>query len=151
MRISEHGFARCEAQDSERGRDARALCAFRTARSRQEGDEPLETNTNSSAITHIKDLVPDPKNARRHTPRNVGTITDALRDVGAARSIVIDEDNVILAGNATIEAAAGAGITNVQVVEADGQTVIAVRRHGLTPQQKARLALYDNRAAELAE
>ena len=79
------------------------------------------------------------------------TIADALREVGAARSIVIDEDNVVLAGNATIEAAADAGITKVHVLEADGDTVIAVRRHGLTRQEKARLALYDNRAAELAE
>jgi len=113
--------------------------------------EQLKDFTNTPAVTHIKDLTPDPKNARTHSPRNVGTIADALREVGAARSIVIDEDNVVLAGNATIEAAADAGITKVHVVEADGTTVVAVRRTGLTPQQKARLALYDNRAAELAE
>jgi site-specific DNA-methyltransferase (adenine-specific) len=58
---------------------------------------------------------------------------------------------VVLAGNATIQAAADAGITHVQVVEADGQTVVAVRRRGLTPHQKAQLAIYDNRAAELAD
>jgi hypothetical protein len=39
----------------------------------------------------------------------------------------------------------------VQVVDADGETVIAVRRSGLTPEQKRRLALFDNRAAELAD
>lgn len=105
----------------------------------------------STSSIHISSLTPDPRNARKHSPRNVGTITDALREVGAARSIVIDENNVILAGNATIEAAADAGITKLHVVEADGQTVIAVRRTGLTPTQKARLALYDNRAAELAD
>jgi hypothetical protein len=99
----------------------------------------------------LADLTPDPANARRHSPRNVGVIVDALHEVGAARSIVIDEDGVILAGNATAEAAAEAGITRVEVVEADGQTVVAVRRRGLTPQQKARLALFDNRAAELAD
>ena len=38
-----------------------------------------------------------------------------------------------------------------QVVDADGQTIIAVRRTGLNAHQKARLALYDNRSAELAE
>src|ERR1035437_8572678 len=105
----------------------------------------------SHTPTHITDLTPDPKNARKHSPRNVETIADALRAVGAARSIVIDEDNVVLAGNATIQAAADAGITHVQVVEADGQTVVAVRRRGLTPHQKGQLAIYDNRAAELAD
>ena len=99
----------------------------------------------------LADLTPDPKNARRHTPRNVGMIVDALHEVGAARSIVVDENGVILAGNATVEAAAEAGIDRVQVVDADGETIVAVRRTGLTKKQKARLALFDNRTAELAE
>ena len=100
---------------------------------------------------HIKDLTHDPRNARKHTPRNVGDIVSALQEVGAARSIVIDEDGIILAGNATIDAAAEAGITKLQVVDADGETVVAVRRTGLTPAQKTRLALFDNRAAEHAQ
>jgi len=101
--------------------------------------------------TTLASLRPDPNNARRHTPRNVGMIETALREVGAARSIVIDEDGVVLAGNATIEAAAAAGIEKIQVIDTDGETIIAVRRTGLTPEQKTRLALYDNRAAELAQ
>lgn len=99
----------------------------------------------------IADLRPDPENARRHTPRNIGAIVDSLHAVGAARSIVIDEHDVILAGNGTIEGAAEAGITRLRVVEADGNEVIAVRRRGLTPEQKRRLALADNRSAEIAE
>jgi hypothetical protein len=101
-------------------------------------------------VTHIKDLTPDPANARSHNPRNVGMVERSLNEVGAARSIVIDENGVILAGNATIEAAAAAGIERVQVVDTDGETIIAVRRSGLTPEQKKRLAIYDNRTAELA-
>jgi hypothetical protein len=81
----------------------------------------------------------------------MGMLEKSLNEVGAARSIVIDEDGVVLAGNATIDAAAQAGIERVQVVEADGETIIAVRRRGLTPEQKVKLALYDNRVAELAE
>lgn len=50
----------------------------------------------------VGDLKPDPRNARRHTPGNVGAIEQALHEVGAARSIVIDEDGTVLAGNATI-------------------------------------------------
>ena len=68
--------------------------------------------------THIKDLVPDPTNRRKHTPRNVGMIVDALHKVGAGRSIVIDETNTVLAGNATLEAAGEAGITDLRVIEA---------------------------------
>lgn len=101
-------------------------------------------------IATLADLTPDPHNTRVHNPRNVGMIERALGDVGAARSIVIDEDGIVLAGNATIEAAARAGIERVQVVDADGETIIAVRRSGLTAAQKTALALYDNRTAELA-
>src|SRR5439155_6984167 len=56
----------------------------------------------------------------------------------------------ILAGNGVVEAAAEVGITRMRIVEADGEEVIAVRRTGLTPEQKRALAIYDNRTAELA-
>jgi len=102
-------------------------------------------------VTQITELQPDPRNARKHNTRNIEMIGESLHEVGAARSIVIDENNVILAGNGVIEAAPQAGITRVRVIEADGSEIIAVRRTGLSPAQKQRLALYDNRAAELAE
>jgi hypothetical protein len=102
-------------------------------------------------LTRIKDLHPDPANRRSHGTRNLGLVVDALRAVGAARSIVIDEDNVVLAGNGVTEAATAAGITKLQVVDVSGDTLVAVRRRGLTPGQKRELAIYDNRSAELAE
>ena len=100
---------------------------------------------------HLADLRPILQNPRRHGRRNIATITSSLREVGAARSIVIDEAGTVLAGNATVQAAAEAGITKLRVVDADGRTIVAVRRIGLTPGAKTRLALYDNRSAELAE
>jgi len=109
-------------------------------------NEPL-----AAEITHIKQLIPDDNNSRQHTPRNIGMIVDSLHEVGAARSIVIDENNKILAGNGTIEAAAEAGIEKLKVVEADGNEIIAVRRTGLSERQKQRLSLLDNRTAELAD
>ena len=95
-------------------------------------------------VRSLADLTPDKANARRHSPRSVGLIETALGEVGAARSIVIDETGRILAGNATVEAAARAGIERVKVVEATGNELVAVRRTGLTKRQKTRLALLDN-------
>lgn len=103
-----------------------------------------------SKISHIRDLTPDPKNARKHSPANIGQIVDALHHVGAARSIVLNEDGVILAGNGVVEAAAEAGITRVTTIEADGDEIIAVIRSGLTAEQQTELALADNRAGELS-
>ena len=99
----------------------------------------------------VRELRRDERNRRKHNGRNIGMIVNALQEVGAARSIVIDEDGTVLAGNGVVEAAAEAGIDRVQIVDADGQTIIAVRRRGLTDEQKRKLALYDNRTAELAE
>ena len=88
---------------------------------------------------HIKDLVPDPANRRAHNPRNIGMVVDALQQVGAARSIVIDEDNVILAGNGVTEAAAEAGITRVRVIEADGQRADCRSAHGSVGRAETRV------------
>lgn len=106
---------------------------------------------NGIEIMDIADFLSDDKNARKHTPRNVGMITDALREVGTGRSGVIDEKGKVLAGNATLEALAQAGIRRVKVVESNGEEWIVVRRTGLNAKQKRRLALYDNRTGELSE
>lgn len=99
----------------------------------------------------LASLTPDPRNPRAHGERNRATLAYSLRTLGAARSIVIDEDGVILAGNATVAAAKEAGIERVQVVDADGSAIIAVRRTDLTAAQKRELAYSDNRTGELAE
>jgi hypothetical protein len=99
----------------------------------------------------LADLRQDPRNARRRTPRSKELLDHSLSQYGAARSIVIDENGQILAGNGTVEAAAAAGITKVQVVDADGDTLIAVRRSDLSAAEKIGLALADNRTADLAE
>lgn len=104
-------------------------------------------------MTHIGDLKPDKRNARRHTPRNVGMIARSLREIGFGRSVLLANDGTILAGNATIEAAGEVGLEDVIVIETDGTKVIAVKRTDLEPtsEQATKLALFDNRTAELAE
>jgi ParB-like chromosome segregation protein Spo0J len=99
----------------------------------------------------ITELKRDPHNARKHNPRNLDTIATSIKEVGTGRSIVIDEDNVVLAGNGTVEAAPLAGVKDVRVIDVDGDELVAIRRRGLTPAQKTRLALADNRANELSE
>lgn len=104
-----------------------------------------------SEINTLADLKPDQSNARKHNPRNIGMISKAIGEVGVGRSIVIDEEGNILAGNGTVEALAECGITDVRVIKANGNELIAVQRSGLTEEQKKKLALYDNRTAELAD
>jgi DNA modification methylase len=98
----------------------------------------------------LNDLRQDPKNARRHTDRNLAMINDSLELVGAGRSLVIDERSTILAGNATQRQALARGM-KLKVVDGDRHTIVAVRRTDLNAKEKTQLALLDNRAAELAE
>jgi len=102
-------------------------------------------------VASINDLKSDHKNARRRTDRSSDLIKESLQRYGAARSIVIDEDNRILAGNGTIDGAKAAGIRRVRIIESEGDEVIAVRRSGLSEEQKVGLALADNRTADLSE
>lgn len=99
----------------------------------------------------IKDLTPDPRNARKRTDRSAELIAESLKRFGAARSIVIDEDGRVLAGNGTVEGAKKAGISKVRVIEAAGDELIAVKRTGLTEDEKVGLAIADNRSSDLSE
>ena len=102
-------------------------------------------------MTSIKDLKSDHKNARKRTDRSAKLIAESLQRYGAARSIVIDEGNRILAGNGTIEGAKAAGIKNIRVIETDGTEIIAVKRTGLSEDEKIGLALADNRTSDLSD
>ena len=102
-------------------------------------------------MTSINDLQNDHKNARKRTDRSSKLIKESLQKFGAARSIVIDENNRILAGNGTIAGAKAAGIKNLKVIETDGNEIIAVKRTGLSEDEKVGLALADNRTSDLSE
>jgi len=102
-------------------------------------------------MTSIKDLKSDHRNARKRTDRSASLIAESLKRFGAARSIVIDEDNRILAGNGTVEGAKAAGIQNIRVIETDGTEIIAVKRTGLSEDDKIGLALADNRTSDLSD
>ena len=105
----------------------------------------------SESIKSLSSLKQDPKNARKRTAQSKHLIQESLTRYGAARSIVIDETNRILAGNGTVEAATRSGINKVRIIETDGDEIIAVRRTGLSEEEKVGLALADNRTADLSE
>ena len=94
-------------------------------------------------------ITPDPDNARRHTPRNIGVIEDSMQTDGAGRSILVDQDGVTIAGAGAWEAATQAGIKRAAVIETNGDMLVVVKRT-VTPEQRLRMALADNRATDLS-
>lgn len=79
-------------------------------------------------------------------------IEHALQRVGAGRSLVATKEGTIIAGNATLDAAASAGIEEAIVIRTDGTRLIIHQRDDLSDSDvlSTELALLDNRSAELA-
>ena len=66
-------------------------------------------------VVEISQFKQDHKNARRRTEQSKQLIAHSIGRFGAARSIVVDEDNRILAGNGTIDGAKTNGIKNMRI------------------------------------
>jgi hypothetical protein len=90
----------------------------------------------------IADLTFDPSNARNHDQRNIDAIAGSLDQFGQRKPVVITSDNVIVAGNGTVQAATSLGWSKVGCVRVPSDW---------TPEQVKAFALADNRTAELAE
>lgn len=90
----------------------------------------------------VGDLTFDPDNARKHSDANVSAIAESLRRFGQRKPVVVTAQNLIVAGNGTVEAASLIGMTEVDVVRVPSDWTV--------DEVKA-FALADNRTAELAE
>lgn len=97
----------------------------------------------------ISDLKFDDKNFNRHTEYGMGLLEKSLRENGAGRSILIDKDGNIIAGNGIVEAAGSVGLENVKIIETTGDEIVAVKRTDMTIDSKEgrEMALADNATA----
>lgn len=91
----------------------------------------------------------DPRNYRIHNDKNKRIIRKSLEDCGAGRSVLVDKDNVLIAGNGVYEQAQALGL-KVRFVESDGQELIVVKRTDLSSEDEKRklLALADNYSSD---
>lgn len=101
-------------------------------------------------MSKIKDLIPDNKNYNNGNEFGNSLIEKSLRKLGAGRSILIDKNNRIIAGNKTVENAVAIGLEDMQIVESDGTKIIAVKRTDIDLDSKKgrELALADNASAK---
>jgi hypothetical protein len=94
------------------------------------------------------ELKQDDKNFNKGTKRGRELVADSLKEFGAGRSVLVDRDGRIIAGNKTVESA---GDMPVRVIESDGSELVVVKRTDLSlDDAKARLlAIADNRSSEV--
>jgi len=103
-------------------------------------------------VVPIAQVILDEKNANKGTKRGRDLLEESLGKYGAGRSVLVDRNNRVIAGNKTVEAARAAGMKSIAVIETDGSSLVAVRRGDLDLKKdnKAReLAIADNRVGEL--
>lgn len=95
---------------------------------------------------NVTQLIQDDCNANAGTKRGGELMHQSLHKFGAGRSILVDKNNRIIAGNKTALAAEDAGIMKVRVIETTGDELIAVKRTDidLDSQEGRELALADN-------
>jgi site-specific DNA-methyltransferase (adenine-specific) len=98
----------------------------------------------------IGDLTQDPDNARRRDDKARGAIKASLERFGAGRSVVIDGEGTIRAGNGTVTEAAKLGIETVIVVEPAPGELVAVKRADWTEEEARAYGVADNKSTDLS-
>lgn len=78
----------------------------------------------------------DPKNFRKHNKRNKEVIERSLKQCGAGRSILLDNEGGIIAGNGVYGQAEKMGLP-VRTIETDGSEIIAVVRTDVGREDRA--------------
>jgi hypothetical protein len=94
-----------------------------------------------------EDIKFDSRNYRIHDDRNKDLIAKSLDECGAGRSIVVDDDGEIIAGNGIYEAW---GDRPVKVIESDGSELVVVHRTDLKRKdfRRDKLAIMDNSTSD---
>lgn len=99
----------------------------------------------------INVLIPDDLNANKGTEFGQHLVEESLRKFGAGRSILLDKNNRIIAGNKTIENAGSIGLEDIIIIETTGNQIIAVKRTDidLDSKQGREMAIADNATAKV--
>ena len=100
----------------------------------------------SEKIVDIQTLVQDDHNFNKGTEAGRQLMERSFSELGAGRSILVDKDGRIIAGNKSQKAAIAAGIKKVRIIETTGDELVAVKRTDISLDSKEgrELALADN-------
>jgi len=104
-------------------------------------------------IQSIDDLTLDEQNANQGTERGRHMVEQSMRETGAGRSVLIDKNGKLIAGNVATEAWDDLD-GEIVVVKTDGHKLVVVQRTDLDladeqDNRARKLAYYDNRSSEV--
>lgn len=96
--------------------------------------------------TKVDQLILDDHNFNKGTEFGQHLMEKSFRRFGAGRSILLDKNNRVIAGNKSLQTAAEIGLDDVLVVETTGEQIVAVKRTDIDLDSKEgrEMALADN-------
>ena len=99
----------------------------------------------------LKELIQDDKNMNKHNEYGMSLLEKSISKYGLGRSILVDKNNKIIAGNGVTETAANIGLDDVIIVPTNGRQLVVVQRTDLDLDSKEarELALADNAVAHV--
>lgn len=99
----------------------------------------------------VTEIIPDDKNFNKGSDEGREIVGKSFRKFGAGRSILLDKNNRTIAGNKAMEGFKDAGGKKVLIVEADADTLVAVKRTDIDLDSKEgrEMALADNQTSEI--
>lgn len=102
-------------------------------------------------VINIEELVQDDHNFNKGTEAGAKLIEKSFADHGAGRSVLLDKDNRLIAGNKATKGAISSGIKKVRVIETTGDELIAVKRTDISLDSKEgrEMALADNATTQV--
>ena len=145
--IADHGVEQLATDQQERVvQRAEQIAAAEQRRANSEREitaERLRERIERTQLEHLptERLKPNPRNARKHPKKQIALLAANIAKYGFTQPIVIDEDDLVLAGHGRLEAAKLRSLAEVPVV----------RLTHLSATEKRALALADNKLAELGE
>ena len=112
----------------------------------------MTENEKQTEVVDIRDIIPDSHNFNAGTEKGREMIEKSFRELGAGRSILLDKNNRIIAGNKSQQAAIATGITKVRIVDTEGDEIVAVRRRDVDLDSKVgrELAFADNATQQVS-
>lgn len=97
----------------------------------------------------VAKLIPYATNARTHSPEQIGQIAASIQQWGFTIPLLIDEDNVIIAGHARLMAAQKLGLPDCPVMVAAGWSDAKKRAYVIADNKLSLNAGWDNELLRL--
>ena len=105
-----------------------------------------EQNNSTEQVVDIDSLQQDTQNFNLGTEQGQQLMEKSFSELGAGRSILVDKNGNIIAGNKSQKAAKAAGIKKVRIIETTGDELVAVKRTDIDidSAEGRKMALLDN-------